>query len=301
MAALAELNSTTSLTSRAQSILDRLMMADERTAASERIERAQLREDLTDRANLKGDLSRFDDAVRAGAYDTERVPVERKKITDRIDALSRRIDVRQEKLTRKAARKTAAMVQAELVKLGPVDLVDDETTKAVPDKGKTARETLAVIDDSIASAKAERKELLAAPITAADLREKLTADVRAKALRGKPDLTEAWAGGNVRWPQSRLPLAGSFDFRYVPNGLDTLCWLFGDQIIEKLEEEIQFEDNEHALSPAEKAEAVADLDATITALHYRRAAIVEAIVSDGGDANHSPETPALAVLRLRRA
>jgi hypothetical protein len=132
----------------------------------------------------------------------------------------------------------------------------------------------------------QRLEAENAPLPRAMAEERIIHSISNLAASGAPDFngpfrydfishrSQARAQGDVRWPETNV-LTGA-TVTPVPNGLALCAWLFKDQLIAKAREEIaKLQRDYEALSPQQRAETVAKLDAKILELERQEEVIRE--------------------------
>jgi hypothetical protein len=189
---------------------------------------------------------------------------------------------------------TAARAEVLLAKI-PANAEIEECT--VAPKAVTA-DALARVRRSIVGKREERDQIARKNRTKVEMVEAARTQIRSMAARGQPKVRALLEGGNVEFPVTKLPKAGNFH-HYVPDGAALVAYLFEAELIRKVESLIDFNASDKtALSADEKARQLEKLDAELMTLRREEAAIVEAIIADGGAAFHFADAPIEAVFSI---
>lgn len=297
--------STTTLTN-AQRIVERLKREDR--ARHDRIvsEAKQLRELRADKAFKVAELERHKEENlpkrRFGnpAEPAEPTAADRRRLAleAEIDAQDRGIAALEAKRTNRPASLSGERVEDSLQRLGRYR---EDPAEPVLKKGETPRAALDRYDYDIDNVKAERKAIAQRPRTAAEIQAQIDREVDFHASRGGPRVAPMLNGGDLTFPQAQLDARHGHHFQHVPDGVAMLCWLFPDLIKERLADMVDvLATDDRAMSASEQSAAIKKIDARLFQLHRERAAIVEQIVSDGGEAFHRADAPIEAVLQISR-
>jgi hypothetical protein len=154
----------------------------------------------------------------------------------------------------------------------------------------------------ITSARAERKAVKKAPQSLSEVKERLTASLTALENKGRVNTLAMFFGGEPDFPSVTLP-DRSRNVNTVPDGIAFAVFMFGaDAVMERMTPFLEFNaDPANALSDAEREKRLSAIDAKLERLGREEAALVEAIVAEGGTAYHTPTANALHVLGIALA
>jgi hypothetical protein len=158
--------------------------------------------------------------------------------------------------------------------------------------GETLPQAIERVRREIFSVKSEIGRLQAAPLTAAELREKITAEIDALARQGCPQLDTKT--GNLTWADD----APSHSFG-VPGGAPRalLCWLFHDEMLAAvtagLDQEIA-----GSIPAAERPRREADLRQRLLQLEHEEEALIMRAPAAGHGVQRRADASPWAVLQI---
>lgn len=171
-------------------------------------------------------------------------------------------------------------------------LADADGPLAAAGKAKPSRRGLGTwrgavdqIRDALADIDADLHRVRSAPPTHDEAKASVRAQIEALAEAGAPDITSLVDGTskNLRWPQPELRNDGPRLVRPDgPDAFQALIWATRDQIIAKIESEIdQMEVDPEALTAKDRREAVARLEAKRLEVERTEEVAIEAAEKDG--------------------
>jgi len=270
---------------RATSILTGLKLGDESVLARLKQTRAAQRRDMAELSPLKATF----------AHNNKGLPDDHPTLIEqaaRIAELETRIAMRESDIGRAKARKTGGMVEAELRKIipGAEGFADADVTVK-------AGTTLAALDSKIDAVTAKRRKLRNAGRPVAERRAAMERQIRAMALRGRPDVSNLAYGGPVKFTQTRVGRTGN-TLEYATDAAALVAWLYEDDLLLKLDALVSAEADEGSISVAAQLRALDELADELLTLHRQRAAIVNKLAAEGQEIHHRPDAPVEAVLMV---
>lgn len=159
--------------------------------------------------------------------------------------------------------------------------------------GATIVEALASVRGKISDAQADWNRIKAASLPAADLKAAVRAQVAT--LATPPTIRNRSGDVAVDWP-GQIP---GGELQYQRTGLGFLAWLAGDQIVARLEAEIDATtDEQRTVSAEAKAAADTEFPAIILAHERVEEALIEMATAAGLDVLRRPDASPLAVLGI---
>jgi hypothetical protein len=165
--------------------------------------------------------------------------------------------------------------------------------------GESKSDALHRVRARMTELRAERRTVKAAPLPLADVRRHAKEQIARLAARGQPKVLMAFNGGSIEFPEAETYDPGPTR-HYVGDGVALIAALFQEELFAKVDEALKFNaDDDNALTEAKREERLAAIDEELDALGREEAALVEAIVRDGGTAYHRPQANPLHVLGLR--
>jgi hypothetical protein len=191
---------------------------------------------------------------------------------------------------------TVARIQAQLPR--GVEFTERSHTPKLA-KGESAPAALSRVREKIDALRDERKATVKAPLPLADVKSLIKTRLTTIYNNGVPKSLSVFYGGDLEMPSVKLP-DHSPSINSVPDGVAFAVFMFGvDAVMERMEPFLAFNaDPENALSDKERAERLAAIDAELERLGREEAALVEAVVAEGGTAYHRPDANVLHVLGL---
>jgi hypothetical protein len=149
--------------------------------------------------------------------------------------------------------------------------------------------------------RADRRAVVSAPLPLSEVRRRAKEQIAALAARGQPKTLLMFTGGEIGFPEVET-FSPNPTRTYVPDGVALVAFLFQDELFTRLDEALKFNsDDDNALSDSKRADRLAAIDAELDTLGREEAALVEAIVADGGTAYHRPQANPLHVLGILAA
>lgn len=270
---------------RAQNILTGLKLGDESVLARLKQTRAAQRRDAAELSTLKSTF----------AHNSKGLPEDHPTLIEQaalIAEIGSRIAMREKDIGRAKARKTGAMVDAELRKIipGAEGFVDvDVTVKAAT--------TVAALDFKIDAVTAKRRKLRNAGRPVAERQAAMERQIRAMAARGKPDVSNLAYGGPVKFAQTRVGRTGN-TFEYANDGAALVAWLYEDDLLLKLDALVAAESDGDTISVSAQLRQLDELADELLTLHRQRAAIVNKLAAECQEIHHRPDAPVEAVLMI---
>lgn len=153
----------------------------------------------------------------------------------------------------------------------------------------------------------KREKTLRAPLTTAEAIEPMISDVDRRGERGAPKigglfryaptLTRRMVQGSIAWPHTNV--VNEEFAKQAQNGIDFLCWLFPEEIKERLEAEIRARKFDNMLSRDARFALIVEIDAIILEAERREVELCRRLML-AGDARVSfrPGLNPLAVLAV---
>lgn len=182
----------------------------------------------------------------------------------------------------------------------------------VPKVAKSA--TVESIRAEIAKVKANIRSTLAAPLPSSMAKAKAKAQIEALAEQGAPDIFRLIERGEeIRWPALATSINTANLFAPLGDGMVTsirgplgvktpdapalMAWLFRDQMLARIEQEIDAEsDDTHALTPDAREAKVTELDAELLRLER-----IDAFLTEQAGAEHRADCDCRALLAVEIA
>ena len=154
-----------------------------------------------------------------------------------------------------------------------------------PPRSGSPREAVEVLRKQIIELRVRREQIALAPIPAAQARQIARRWVEDQAERGAIDVSRVIASGQPpQWPMSVIPLHGGTASSFpLPDVPAALAWLFADDLVERLNAEIDARADDHeALTPQQRTEREAEIVGQILTAE-RLEEIVISNAESGGD------------------
>ena len=194
---------------------------------------------------------------------------------------------------------TADRIETLLAGIVPNAAITECAATPTLKKGEAKPDALARVRSVIVGKREERDDVARKTRTAAEMKQAAGAQIAGMVARGLPKVRGLLEGGELEFASTRLPKTASNFFHSVPDGAALVAFFFESEMRRKIEELIDFNVNAaNAMPRAEQERQLAALDAELLQLRREEAALVEAIVVEGGSAWHFPDAPIEAVLSI---
>jgi hypothetical protein len=291
----------------AAAIESRIAVEDVQQIAARRANAAAVRDLKERRGEAESRLAYFEKAHREGRLtrenhdgDTITMVADLSPVTEVKDELAN-IDAQIERLEPKESqrRMTAARLRSQIDSKGRY--VSNVVQPSIRE-GESAKAALARVRATIDGERDEREAVVNAPRTIDEVRERARAMAASLAARGVPKVLPAFRGGDIELPKVQVPNPGNPNLTFVPDGVAFVAWLFQAELEKRIDQLVEFNADDDALTASEQTERLQSIDERLTTLYRDEAAIVEAIVvAEGGSAFHFADRPVECVLGIRRA
>jgi hypothetical protein len=156
----------------------------------------------------------------------------------------------------------------------------------IPDKG-TLKDILANLREKQSATESDIEEITNAPCTAAEAKAKLRAEVDVLAAQGAPEISTLFRGGSVAWQQIQIVSDGRGHHPHTVvstqrDAFSLQVWIHKDQILKRLEEDIDFEaDGANALTSEDRAAKLAALNKSLILLQRQEEAVICRLEDEG--------------------
>jgi hypothetical protein len=162
--------------------------------------------------------------------------------------------------------------------------------------GETLAAALARLRADIAKANGEVARLLQAPLTPAEIKQRVTAEVDRLAMAGRPTLMLDGGKVDVSWPDDNRFGNGALSAP-TKSASALMCWLHHDEILSRMLEGI--DDKIVGAVPAtERADSEAKMRERILALEHDEEAFVTRALADGLEVHRRPTASGWALLGI---
>jgi hypothetical protein len=179
----------------------------------------------------------------------------------------------------------------------------DETPPANPDEGEDYPDAIEYVREAISETQVKAKEVLRAPVTAADAKKAARQQISQLAEMGRPRVTQLLArGGKIEWPV--LSLHGVKTDGYIPQVTDVtalVAWFTKDKLIERIEKEIDAQNDGDGLSADDRKFKLMELAETKLALEREEESLITQADEKGIEIARRPDADPRAVLGLSSA
>ena len=297
----------------AAAILDRLTFEDEEFSAASRLHATQRQALNREEAEALAERARLVDADKQGTLVREthghdkdgRPTVDRSRDDKRLRAADARVEsIRRKKEMLGTAtpmpRLTAARAKMELARYSEAKLESVERPVLPLGKNERATDALPRFRQTSFDIVAEIAATEKAARTFADVERQAHAEIDRLANRGLPKTLRMFGNANVgvEWPVYEM---NSPNLRKVPDGLALAAFLLRDKLKSEISTLLKINSRAfpNAMTMAEKASRLGELQQELDAAERLEAACVERIIVEGGTAHHRPDISILAVLSQR--
>jgi len=169
--------------------------------------------------------------------------------------------------------------------------------QAKPREGESLADAIVRVRREIASAKAELADVRAAPPSADEIKQSVTAQIDRLAAQGRPSLSFDKGQVKVHFADV-MQFAQRGAVLSAPSGSagSLICWLFRDRVLNALLDGVDDEDS--GISSQERQEREADLKARILAFEHEEETLICTALESGVECLRNPYTSGWALLGI---